>query len=232
MPAVAHDVQSVVTELKRLGSPAVRAGMARYALPSDKAFGVSVGATRRLAKTLGRDHALALALWNTGWFEARMLATFVDDPEQVTAAQMDRWCRDFDSWGICDTACFQLFDKTPLAWRKVDAWSRRREEFVKRAAFALLASLAGHDKTAADTLFVRRLPLVERAATDPRNFVKKGVSWALRGIGHRNRALHAEAVATAKRLAASDDTAARWIGRGALRDLLRPAVVRKVAARR
>ena len=225
------DAAAVVRELERLGSPAVRAGMARFAIPSDKAFGVSVGAMRRMAKAIGRDHALAMALWKTGWYEARMMATLVDDASRVTSAQMDRWCRDFDNWGICDTACFHLFDKTPLAWKKVDAWGRRREEFVKRAAFALLASLAGHDKTAADALFVRRLPLIARAATDDRNFVKKGVSWALRGIGHRNRALHSKAVALAKQLASGSDATARWVGKDTLRDLLRPAVIKKTGRR-
>jgi 3-methyladenine DNA glycosylase AlkD len=224
-------VEAVVVTLKRLASKATRDGMARYGLPSDNAFGVPVGAIRDLGKRLGRDHALAADLWKAGWYEARMLAAFVDDPERVTSAQMDRWCRDFDNWGICDTVCFALFDRTPHAWRKVAQWAGREDEFEKRAAFALLASLAGHDKEAPDGKFVRCLPLVERAATDGRNFVKKGVSWALRGIGHRNANLHAAAVGLAKRLAESPDAAARWVGKDALRDLTRPAVIRKVADR-
>jgi 3-methyladenine DNA glycosylase AlkD len=191
-----------------------------------------VGAIRDLGKRLGRHHELAAGLWETGWYEARMLAAFVDEPDRVTAAQMDRWCRDFDSWAICDTVCFHLFDRTPHAWRKVEQWAGRRNEFEKRAAFALLASLAGHDKKAPDEPFVGCLPLIERGATDGRNFVKKGVSWALRGIGHRNADLHAAAVALARRLAESSHAAARWVGKDALRDLTRPAVIRKVAGRR
>jgi 3-methyladenine DNA glycosylase AlkD len=226
------DVRAVVATLKRLGTKATRDSMARYGIPSDKAFGVPVGALRELAKRLGRDHELAAALWDAGWYEARMLATFVDEPDRVTSAQMDRWCRDFDSWAICDTACFHLFDRTPQAWRKVRQWAGRRNEFVKRAAFALLASLAGHDKQAGDEAFARCLPLVERGATDGRNFVKKGVSWALRGIGHRNSDLHAAAMAVASRLAESNEAPARWVGKDALRDLTRPAVIRKVAPRR
>jgi 3-methyladenine DNA glycosylase AlkD len=139
---------------------------------------------------------------------------------------MDRWARDFDNWAICDTVCFHLFDRTPHAWSKVAAWSRRREEFVRRAALALLAALALHDTRAPDAPFRRALALVERASTDDRNFVKKGASWALRSIGRRSRPLHASAIRLARRLAASDDRAARWIGRDALRDLTRPAVVR------
>lgn len=212
------DVDAVVDKLKSLSSSKVRDGMARYAIPSDNAFGVAVGVMRNLAKQLGRNHELAMALWDTGWYEARMLATFVDEPERVTPAQMDGWCRDFDSWAICDTACFHLFDRTPYAFAKVEQWARSREEFVKRGAFALLACLALHDKRTGDEPFRRCLPLIEKAATDDRNFVKKGVSWALRGIGRRPT-LKREAIELAKQLSKSPEPAARWIGKDALRDL-------------
>jgi 3-methyladenine DNA glycosylase AlkD len=197
--------------------------MARYGIPSENASGISVADIRRLAKQLGRDHALALALWQTGSYEARMLTAFIDEPDRITPAQMDRWCRDFDSWAICDALCFHLFDKTPHAWKKIAKWSDARPEFVKRAAFALIASVALHDKEASDKPFLDSLPIIERAATDDRNFVKKAVSWALRGIGKRNPVLHAAAVGLARRLAAAPDTAARWIGKDALRDLATPA---------
>jgi 3-methyladenine DNA glycosylase AlkD len=193
--------------------------MARYGLPSDHALGVSVADIRALAKQIGRRHELAVELWKTGVYEARMLTAFVDEPARVTPAQMDRWCRDFDNWGICDTLCFHLFDRTQHAWEKIEKWAGRREEFVKRAAFALLASVALHDKKAADAPFIRSLPLIEQAAADERNFVKKGVSWALRGIGKRNAALNAAANKLAKRLAGSPNAAARWVGKDALRDL-------------
>ena len=220
-PEVTKQAKAVVAELKRLGTKKTRDGMARYAIPSDNAFGVPVGQIRDLGKRLGRNHELAQALWDTGWYEARMLATFVDEPDLVTPAQMDRWCRDFDNWAICDTACFHLFDKTPHAFKKVSQWSKRKDEFVKRSAFALLASLALHDKKLDDAPFLKCLPLIEQAATDDRNFVKKGVSWALRGIGHRNPALKASALALSQRLAESKDSTARWIGKDALRDLNR-----------
>jgi 3-methyladenine DNA glycosylase AlkD len=204
--------------------------MARYAIVAPQAFGVSMATIKQLGKRLGRDHALAAALWETGWYEARMLAAFVDEPEKVTAAQMDRWARDFDNWAVCDHQCFHLFDRTPHAWRKIEQWSRRREEFVKRAAFALLASVALHDKKAGDAPFMRSLVLIEAAASDERNFVKKGVSWALRGVGRRSRALNAASVDTARRLAQSTDSpAARWIGRDALRELTSPAVRGRLA---
>ncbi|MGH7731268.1 MAG: DNA alkylation repair protein [Candidatus Eiseniibacteriota bacterium] len=218
----------MVAALRRMGSQRARDGMARYAIPSDRAFGISMAAMQKMAKALGRDHELASALWETGWYEARTVAAFVDEPERVTAAQMDRWARDFDSWAICDTVCFHLFDRTPHAFGKVRQWAGRREEFVKRGAFALLACLALHDKESDDRAFSRCLPLVERGAADDRNFVKKGVSWALRGIGRRSRGLHTASVALARRLAASPDASARWVGMDALRDITRPAVVRRL----
>jgi 3-methyladenine DNA glycosylase AlkD len=225
------EVRTTLAWLERRGSKRNREGMARYAIRSDKMFGVSVATLRGLAKRLGRNHDLAAVLWATGWYEARMLASFVDEPERVTPAQMDRWSRDFDNWAICDTVCFHLFDRTPHAWRKIALWSRRRDEFVKRAALALLASVAAHDKRAPDEPFAKALLLVERAAGDERNFVKKAVSWALRTIGNRSSSLHAEAMALAARLAASPDATRRWIGKDAVRDLSSPATARRLAAR-
>ena len=212
-------VDSILAALERLGTRRTRDGMARYGIHAEQAYGVTMAAIQKLAKEIGRDHALAEALWSSGWYEARLLAAFVDEPARVTAAQMDRWCRDFDNWAVCDTVCFKLFDRTTHAYAKVERWSNRRKEFEKRAAFALLASLALHDKRAGDEAFARTLPLIERAASDDRNFVKKGVSWALRSIGRRNGALRASASALARRLAASADPAPRWVGKDALRDL-------------
>lgn len=222
------EVQRVLAWLQKHSSARNREGMARYGLPSDNALGVSVADIRLLAKRLGRNHQLALALWDTGVYEARMLTTFVDEPSRVTPSQMDRWCRDFDSWGICDTLCFHLFDKTPHAWKKIAKWSDARAEFVKRASFALLASVALHDKKAPDKLFLDSFPLIERAASDERNFVKKAVSWALRGIGKRNAVLHNASVKLARRLADSPNPAGRWIGKDALRDLATDATLRRL----
>lgn len=222
------DVESIIRTLKRLGTKKTRDGMARYAITSDKAFGVTVGQLRQLGKRLGKNHDLALALWDTGWYEARMLAGFVGEPDRVTPALMDRWCRDFDNWAICDHTCFHLFDRTSHAFRKVEQWAKRRNEFEKRAAFALLASLGVHDKHATDDAFARCLPLIEAAATDDRNFVKKGVNWALRVIGRRSKGLNETAVKLSQKLSTSDNAAARWIGKDALRELTGPVVVRKL----
>jgi 3-methyladenine DNA glycosylase AlkD len=213
------------------GSKAGRDGMARYGLPSDRAFGVSVGKIQVLAKRLGKNHDLAEALWRSGWHEARLLAAYVDEPARVTAPQMDRWCRDFDNWGVCDTLCFVLFDRTPHAWRKVDQWAKSREEFVKRAAFALIWSLTVHDKAATDSQFIRALKLIEHGAADDRHFVKKAVNMALRAVGKRNRALNAAAVTTARRLAVSDQPSTAWVGKDALRELTSAKLASTLLAR-
>ena len=225
------NIDDALAALRRQASTKVRDGMARYAIPSGNALGVPVGAIRRIGKEIGVDQELSLALWKTGIYEARFLAGFVGDPARVTSAQMDAWCRDFDSWAMVDTSCFCLFDRTPLSWKKIGPWSRRTKEFEKRAAFALLASLALHDKKSPDALFRKCLPIIERGATDDRNFVKKGVVWALKLVGRRSPPLHAEAVALSKRLAASPASSARWIGRDALKDLTSAAVQKRVKAK-
>lgn len=217
--------------LERRGTRANREGMARYGIVAKKVFGVSMATMQSLAKEIGRDHAVSDALWKTGWHDARMLASLVGDPAKVTPAQMERWAKQFDNWAVCDTATFCLWDRTPHAWPKVREWSSRKEEFVKRAAFAMLASLTVHDKAAPDEHYLEGLALIEREATDERNFVKKAVNWALRSIGKRNRALNRKAVAVAKRLAASDDAPARWVGKDALRELTSPGVAKRLAAR-
>jgi 3-methyladenine DNA glycosylase AlkD len=218
-----------VAWLKKHGKKSVRDGMARYAIPSDRAFGIAVGDLRAFGKRIGRDHALAAALWKTGWYEARFVACFVDDPAAVTVAQMDRWTKDFDNWAVCDTACFHLFDRTPHAFGRVAAWSKRKPEFERRAAFALLASLATHDKRAGDELFEPGLADCRAAADDERNFVKKGVSWALRAVGQRSRALHEATLEVARELAARDEATPRALGKEVLRELAKPAAQARLA---
>jgi 3-methyladenine DNA glycosylase AlkD len=219
MPPLEERVQSALAWLKSHSTKATLDGMARYAIPSDHAYGVAMRDIKALGKTLGPDHELAVALWDTGVYEARMLTSFVADPKQVTAAQMDRWCKDFDNWAFCDAMCFHLFDRTPHAWAKVEQWSGRRNEFEKRTAFALLWSLTVHDKRAGDEPFLHGLTLIEREAGDERNFVRKAVNMALRAIGKRNRALNAAAVTVARRLASAKEPAAKWVGAHALREL-------------
>ena len=222
----------LLSELHALGSEASRAGMARYGINVEHASGVPVRTLRTLARRIGTDHELALALWATGHHEARLLACFVDDPNAVTEAQAEDWAQAFDSWDLCDQATTSLFDRTPLAWPKAVEWARREEAWVKRAGFALMAGLAVHDKTAADGAFMKLLPLIEQAATDDRSFVRKAVNWALRNIGKRNGALNAAALACARRILAAANTragstrggdpgarSARWVATDAIREL-------------
>jgi 3-methyladenine DNA glycosylase AlkD len=218
-PSIEEDVASALDWLRTHSTQATLDGMARYAIPSEHAFGVAMRDIKALGKQIGHRHDLALALWDTGVYEARMLTSFIADPAQLTSAQMDRWCRQFDNWAICDAMCFNLFDRTPHRWAKVEQWSRKRSEFEKRTAFALLWSLTVHDKAAEDRQFLHGLTLIEREATDERNFVKKAVNMALRAIGKRNRTLNIAAVAVARRLSESTDATARWVGKDACREL-------------
>lgn len=168
----ARDVTATLAVLKALGTAHNREGLHHYGIVAPRAYGVAMAKIQALAKQIGPRHDLALALWETGWYEARLLTAYIDEPERVTSAQMDRWCRDFDNWGVVDTLCFKLFDRTPHAWAKVTQWAAAHGEFQKRAAFALLASLAGHDKSSGDAPFLDGLRLIEEAADDGRNFVK------------------------------------------------------------
>ena len=221
-------VEAALVWLKKHSTRATRDGMARYAIPSDNAYGVAMKDIKALGKQLGQRNDLAIALWDTGVYEARMLTSFVADPALLKSTQMDRWCKDFDNWAICDAMCFNLFDRSPHRWAKVKQWGTSRREFEKRTAFALLWSLSVHDKKAADEQFIDGLSLIERAASDERNFVKKAVNMALRAVGKRNQKLNSAAVLLARRLSDSDDQTARWVGRDALRELTSPSVKKRL----
>jgi 3-methyladenine DNA glycosylase AlkD len=215
--AVKTEVASVLRSLEAQSSARFRKDMAeRYGIIARKAMGVPMAMMQRIAKGLGRNHELAEALWKTGWYEARMVACMIADPARITPAQMDRWRADFDNWAIADTVCFKLFDQVPHAFAKVDQWAKLKDEYGRRAAFALLASMALHRK-GEDADFLKRLALIEGAAIDG-NFVKKAVSWALRAIGgKKSPALRKAARDLAAKLAASSDRTARWIGKDALK---------------
>jgi 3-methyladenine DNA glycosylase AlkD len=224
-------LRDALAKLKSLGNPANVAGMARFGVHVKKAYGVSTPALRKLAREIGVDQKLSLQLWTTAIHDARHLAALVGDPARVTPAQMERWARDFASWDVVDGCCCHLFVYTPHAWKKALAWSRREEEFVKRAGFALMAYLAVHDKKAGDEKFLRLLPNIQRASRDERHFVKKAVNWALRQIGKRNVRLNKSAIATGKAIRALGTPAARWIAADALRELTSEMVQKRLAAK-
>lgn len=214
-------VRDILARLEAASSERDRQGMARFGIASTKArvLGARKPALRAMAKEIGRDHALALALWATAVHEARILACLVADPKATGVELAEAWVADFDTWDLCDQCCLNLLDRVPYAWDKAVEWSGREEEFTRRTGFVLMVVLAVHDKKAPDARFLALLPLIEQRADDGRNFVKKAVNWALRSIGKRNAALREAAMEVARRLAEREDKAARWVGRDALKEL-------------
>ncbi len=223
--------KNILKKLKALSNPRAVEGMARFDISPENAYGVSIPNLRKIAKEIGRDHSLAQQLWDSGIHEARILASIIDEPNQVTKKQMDAWIKDFDSWDLCDQCCMNLFDKTPFVWEKVIEWTNREKEFEKCAGFALMACLAWHDKESPDKKFLVLLPAIKREANDDRNYVKKAVNWALRNIGKRNLNLNKKAIETAKEIQKMDSRSARWIASDAIRELMSEAVQERLQKR-
>ena len=224
--------REILEKLRSFASPATVEGMARFGINSTTALGISMKTLRSIAKELGKNHRVAGELWVSGIHEARILAALIDEPQKVTRRQMDTWVRDFDSWDVCDQCCLALFEKTPAAYEKALEWSAKKQEFVKRAGFAMMAVIAVHDKKAPDSSFIPFLRRIERESGDDRNFVRKAVNWALRQIGKRNTSLRHRAVAVARKLTESDSPAARWSGADALRELNNPTTVRRITLKK
>ena len=213
------ELQKVLRELKSMEDKRCVEGMARYGIRSERCYGISMTKLMAIKKRVGKDHDLADGLWKSKIHDARLLACLIDDPKLVTEDQMESWVRDFDNWAICDGCCGHLFDQTPYAYKKAREWSKRKEEYVRRAGFVLIATLTVHDKKAGDDVFLKFLPAIRRAATDERNYVAKAVNWALRQIGKRNPRLNAEAIKVAEQIHELDSKSAKWIASDALREL-------------
>jgi 3-methyladenine DNA glycosylase AlkD len=213
-----NTVKEVLSYFKSLENPANVEGMKRFGIVAEKIYGVNIPVIRKLAKELKYNHKLAQELWDTKIHEARILAFLIDDPKDVNVEQMERWVSEINSWDICDGCMSNLFDKTPYAYQKAIEWSRRKEEFVKRAGFVMMATLSVHDKKAEDSRFEKFFPLIEREAKDERNFVKKAVNWALRQIGKRNLYLYKQAIRVAERIQKQEFKSAKWIAADALRE--------------
>jgi 3-methyladenine DNA glycosylase AlkD len=222
--------EQVIDALKSLADPDYLAGMIHFAIKTDRALGVSAPRMRKLAKEIGTDHKLALGLWESDIHEARIIAALIDDPMQVPKSQMNDWVHQFDNWAVCDACCGMLFDKTSFAWDKAIEWCRRKEEFVRRAGFVLMAALAVHDKKAPDKKFLPFFDIIKRHADDKRNFVKKAVNWALRQIGKRNISLNKKAIVVAKEIRKMDSPAARWIAADAIRELTNKKILARLRA--
>ncbi len=224
--------KEVLEKMKSLSNPKNVEGMARFGINPKNTYGVSIPNLRKMAKEIGKNHELSQQLWKSGIHEARILACMIDDPKMVTEEQMEKWVKDFDSWDVCDQVCMNLFDKTTFTYDKVIEWSKRNEEFIKRASFALIASMAVHNKKIKDEHFIKLLPIIKREATDDRNFIKKAVNWALRQIGKRNINLNKEAIKTAKDIQKIDSKTAKWIASDAFRELTSPAIQRRLESKK
>jgi 3-methyladenine DNA glycosylase AlkD len=218
----------VLGQLKSLSRPEYLKGMSRFGINIEKAFGVPVPELRSLARKIGKNHGLAQKLWSSGYHEARILATMIDDPVQIIDEQMEDWVTDFDSWDLCDQCCGNLFDKTKNAYEKAIVWSEREEEFTRRAGYGLMAYLAVHEEANDNAKFLEFLSIIERDSIDERNFVKKAANWALRQIGKRNQELHKAAIETAKSVQKKNSRAAKWIASDALRELTSVKVKEKL----
>lgn len=220
----------ILKKLKTLANPKNVAGMARFGIVSKNVLGIKKPVMDKMAREIGRNHNLAQQLWKSGIYEARVLAALIDEPSLVTEKQIGQWAKDFDNWGVCDNACMNLFDKSRFAYKKAKELSGRREEFVKRTGFALMAALAVHDKKANDKKFLQFLPIIKRESGDERNYVRKAVNWALRQIGKRNLALNKLAIKTAKQIqsAGGRSQSARWIATDAIKELRSQGVQRKL----
>jgi len=222
------NLKEVLAFMNAHANPRNVAGMARYGIVAKKSFGLSAPEMRSLAKRIGTNHDLAGKLWKTKIYDARAIAVLIADPAQVDKSLMNAWVKDFDNWATCDTACGFLFDKTPFAIEMAVRWTKRKEEFVKRAGFVLMASLAVHDTSAPDATFLRFLPIIKKGSTDERNFVRKAVNWALRQIGKRNLRLNTAAIKTARKIQKMESSTAHWIAADALRELESPAVRKRI----
>jgi len=220
--------KEILKRLKGLSNPKAVEGMARFGISTKNTYGISIPNLRKIAKEVGKDHKLAQQLWSSGIHEARILACMIDEPKIVTEKQIKKWVKGFDSWDVCDQCCMNLFDKTKFAYKKAVELSSKKEEFVKRTGFALMAVLAWHDKEANDKKFEQFFPIIKRDATDKRNYVKKAVNWALRQIGKRNLALNKKAIKTARDIQKMDSKAAKWVANDAFRELTSETVQKRL----
>jgi 3-methyladenine DNA glycosylase AlkD len=223
-------VEEILQKLKEKARPDQLEGMARFGMTADQRLGVSVPHMRRIAKEIGKDHQLALQLWKSGIQEARIVAAMIGEPDKLSEQEMEEWVLDINSWDVCDQVSMNLFDKTPLAWKKIQDWSLREEEFVKRTAFSLIACVAWHQKDLPDKKLIDLLPLIKRESTDERNFVKKAVNWALRTIGKKNKNLNKNAIKTAKEIQQIDSKSARWIASNAIKELESEAIQKRLTS--
>ncbi len=228
MEKAESELSKVVSQLKSHARPEILPSLSKFGVNTEKALGISIPVLRNLAKAHRKDHLLAIELWKTEIHEARILASMIDDPAKVQEKQMDEWVKGFNSWDLCDQVCLNLFRKTPFAFEKAKAWIDEKAEFVRRAGFVLIATLAVHDKKSDNERFSKLFSLIEKHSQDERNFVRKAVNWALRQIGKRNEKLHQEAITVAERIRNQDSKSSKWIANNALVELRSKKVIDRI----
>lgn len=225
---ITYTCKQVIDELKKHYNPKNIEGMARFGIKSESAFGINAPTIKSIAKKIGKNHQLANDLWNYGIHEAKNIAVLIDDPKLVTKKQMDVWAKDFYSWDICDNACGNLFEKTKYAEEKVFEWAENKKEFIRRAAFSLIAYIAVHQKKKNDEEFLAFFPIIKKHSVDERNFVKKAVNWALRQIGKRSIFLNKKALELASEIEQLDSKSAKWIAKDAIKELTNPKILARI----
>lgn len=213
-------LSQVLSKLNKLANPEkVAFKKAKYNIVTTNALGIYMKDLNLLAKEIGNDKKLALDLFDTGLYDARILCSKILKPKDITPELMEQWLPTFENWEICDSFSMGLFSKTPFAQAKIVEWANREREFEKRAAFATLASYTMADKKATNEIYESFYSLIIKAATDDRLYVKKAVNWALRSIGKRNPDLRKSAIAMAIKISEIDHAAAKWIAKDALNEL-------------
>ena len=222
------NAKEILKEIEPFGNPKNVEGMRRFGILFEDSYGVPIPVLRNFSKKFKNDHKLAFALWKTNVHKGKLLAAFIENPDEVTDEQMQNWVKDFYSWDICDQVCSNVFDKTPYAYEKAIEWCKNEKEFIRRAGFVMMAVLAVHDKKAGNDKFVQFFPLIEKYSSDERNFVKKAVNWALRQIGKRNLQLNTKAIALANKIKKQNSKSARWIASDALRELKSEKIINRL----
>lgn len=225
-------VNDIITLLKNEAEPGFILKMQHFGVDTTLALGVRIPSIRKIAKQLGKNHALAIQLWSTNIHEARILASMIADYRLFTEELFNAWVADFNAWDVCDQACFNVLDKVPFAKDKIPIYAIDEREYVKRTAFTLIAGMAIHHKKVSDDFFVSLLPIIEQQAYDDRNFVKKAVNWALRQIGKRSEVLRLKALETANRIEMQPYKAAKWIAKDAIRELNNEKIIKTLERKR
>ncbi len=220
--------EEILNELKAKARLDQLQGMAKYGINTQNRLGMQMPELRRLAKQTGKNHNLAMQLWQTHIPEAQILAGMIAEPDKLPSEQMDNMTKDINSWDIDDQTNMNLFEKTPLAWQKIAEYSKQNPEFTKRTAYSLVACLAWHDKTATDQQFTNTFPIIKLGAQDPRKSIQKAVSWALRNIGKRNPSLNKQAIQLAEEIQQTNTKPANWVAHDVIRELTSEAVQKRL----